>query len=231
MSELEGRVAVVTGASRGIGLAVSELFHSEGAHVVRLSRSLQRHVDPRRTDIPCDVTSESDVQAVVERVVAETGGPDILVNNAGAFRWKPFGETTAEDLEHQLAVNLVGPFRIVRGFFESLVARKPAHIVTIGSIADHVPLAGNTAYGASKYGLRGLHEILAAELAGSGVRMTLISPGPTDTSLWDPFDPDSRDDLPGRPQMIPPRDVAHAALFAVTRAATTNIDLIRMTPA
>ena len=231
MSGLEGRVAVVTGASRGIGLAVAELFQSQGAHVVRLSRSLKDRVSERRVDISCDVTSDAQVEAAVNQVAAETGGPDIVVNNAGSFMWKALAETTAEDLAQQLAVNLVGPFRIVRAFLPFLVRKNRSHIVTIGSIADHVPLPGNAAYGPSKYGLRGLHQILAAEFAGGPVSLTLISPGPTDTPLWDPLEPDRREDLPDRRQMMAPEEVAQAVLFAVTRAPTTNIDLIRMNPA
>ena len=231
MSGLEGRVAVVTGASRGIGLAVAELFQSQGAQVVRLSRSVRDRVSDRRVDISCDITNDAQVEAAVGQVAAETGGPDIVVNNAGAFMWQALTGMTAEDLEQQLAVNLVGPFRIVRAFLPFLLRKNRSHIVTIGSIADHVPLPRNAAYGASKYGLRGLHQILAAELSDSPVRLTLISPGPTDTPLWDPLEPDRREDLPNRQQMMSAQDVAQAVLFAVTRTPTTNIDLIRMNPA
>ncbi len=231
MNDLDGRVAVVTGASRGIGRATAELFQTRGARVVRLSRSLANTVSERFVDITCDVTSDDDVAAAVAKVVEETGGPDIVVNSAGAFSLKPATETTAEEVNQQLAVNLVGPFRLVRAFLPLLVQRRRAHVVTIGSIADYQPLPGNAAYGASKQGLRALHEILAAELSDGPVRFTLVSPGPTDTSLWDPLDPDGRRDLPNREQMMAPEEVAAAVLFAVTRAPTTNIDLIRMNPA
>ncbi len=231
MTTLDGQVAVITGASRGIGLAIADLFHDEGAHVVRLSRSLRPRATARRTDIPCDLTKKAELSAAIERMIEVSGAPDIVVNNAGSFVWKPLADTTIEDFEQQLAINLVAPFRVVRTLLPHLLAKTRAHVVTIGSIADHRPLPGNVAYGASKYGVRGMHAILAAELADSPVRMTLISPGPTNTPLWDPHDPDARDDLPDRSRMIPAADVALAALFAVTRAPSTNVELIRLMPA
>ncbi len=103
-------------------------------------------------------------------------------------------------------------------------------IVTIGSVADYRTFPGNAAYGASKRGLRALHEVLQEELAGTGVRATLISPGPTDTRLWDPLDPDRREDLPGRASMLQPNDVAEAVLFAVTRPDRVTVDVLRLQP-
>jgi NADP-dependent 3-hydroxy acid dehydrogenase YdfG len=100
--------------------------------------------------------------------------------------------------------------------------------VTIGSIADHSALAGNAAYGASKRGLRGLHEVLALECAGSGVRTTLISPSATDTPLWDPIDPDRREGLPKRSEMLRPKQVAEAVVFAVSQSKGESINEIRL---
>jgi NADP-dependent 3-hydroxy acid dehydrogenase YdfG len=103
--------------------------------------------------------------------------------------------------------------------------------VTIGSVVDHQPYAGNAAYAASKYGVRGLHEVLAEEVRGKGVRTTLISPGATDTRLWDDLDPDAREDLPARADMLLPIDVAEAVLYAVTQPPRVNVEWIRLLPA
>jgi NADP-dependent 3-hydroxy acid dehydrogenase YdfG len=84
----------------------------------------------------------------------------------------------------------------------------------------------NGAYSASKFGLRGLHEVLVQETRGTGVRATLVEPGATDTALWDPVDPDGRDDLPSRAQMLSPDDVARAVLFAATQPAGVEIPVI-----
>jgi NADP-dependent 3-hydroxy acid dehydrogenase YdfG len=124
---------------------------------------------------------------------------------------------------------VVGGFLVLRAFLPAMVERG-GHVVTIGSVADHIAFPGNAAYGASKYGLRGLHEALRAEYAGRGLRMTLISPGPTDTSLWDPVNPERRDDVPDRAGMLQATDVAEAVLFAVTRPERANVELIHLMP-
>jgi NADP-dependent 3-hydroxy acid dehydrogenase YdfG len=102
--------------------------------------------------------------------------------------------------------------------------------ITVGSVADHVGYPENAAYAASKYGLRGLHETLLEEYRGSGVRLTLVSPGPTDTSAWDPFDPDRREGFTPRAGMLRPADVAEAVLFVATRPAHVLIDWLRLGP-
>jgi NADP-dependent 3-hydroxy acid dehydrogenase YdfG len=101
----------------------------------------------------------------------------------------------------------------------------------VGSVADHTGFPDNAAYAASKYGLRGLHETLLAEYRGTGVRLTLVSPGPTDTGIWDPYDPDHRPGFPGRTQMLRPPDVAEAVLFVATRPPHVLLDWLRLGPA
>src|SRR2546427_4804047 len=94
-----------------------------------------------------------------------------------------------------------------------LVGRGPGHFVTIGSIADYVAFTGSTAYTASKFGLRGMHEVLRAELSRTGVRTTLVSPGPVDTPIWDAIDPDARPGFTKRNAMLQAGDVAEAGAF------------------
>ena len=102
--------------------------------------------------------------------------------------------------------------------------------VSVGSVADHVGFPENAAYAAAKYGLRGLHETLVAEYWGTGVRLTLVSPGPTDTAIWDPFDPDHRPGFPARAAMLRPSDVADAILFVATRPPSVQVDWLRLGP-
>jgi NADP-dependent 3-hydroxy acid dehydrogenase YdfG len=109
-----------------------------------------------------------------------------------------------------------------------MLERGQGDIVSIGSIADHRAFPENAAYGASKHGLRALHDVLRAELHGTGVRVTLVSPGPVDTSLWDDIDPDSREGFTPRTRMLQPNDVAAAVLFAVTRPPDVDVELIRL---
>lgn len=241
MSALEGRTALVTGASRGIGLAVANTLEEAGALVVRVARGVEPRdsevallrrtggVD-RRIELKCDVTQEAEVRRLAETVLSTVGAPDILVSNAGAFVLKPLGEMTAEEFRLQLDVNLAGAFLVFRALLPAM-AERGGHVVTIGSIADHAAHPGNAGYAASKFGLRGLHETVRAEFAGTGLRFTLVSPGPTDTALWDAVEPDRRDDLPSRARMLRAGDVADAVRFAVTRPPGANVELLRLMPA
>jgi len=111
-----------------------------------------------------------------------------------------------------------------------MVERGSGHLVTIGSVADHVAFPGSTAYAASKFGLRGMHQVLAVELARSGVRTTLVSPGPVDTDLWDAVDPDSKPGFTKRRDMLHAEDVAAAVVFAVTQPLRVDVREIHLMP-
>lgn len=227
---LAAKLAVVTGASRGIGLAIAEELQAAGAHVVRLARSLADGQADRRTDFRCDVSRAADVERVAKVVLKERGAPDLLVSNAGSFLLKPLAETTPAELEGQLSANLVGPFLVLRAFLPSMIARGSGLVLTVGSIADHTTFPGNAAYTAGKRGLRGMHEVMAAELAGTGVRATLLSPGPVDTEVWDPVDPDARPGFTPRRDMLRVEDVAEAVLFVATRGERVTIPEIHIEP-
>ncbi len=231
MKVLDDRIAVVTGASRGIGRAVADRLQWNGARVACLARSVAAAQDGMRLDIPCDVTDEDAVRRGVALVVERFGPPDIVVNNAGAFLLKSLGDTTTEEFLTQVRVNTLGPFLVIREVLPHLLRARRGHLITIGSVVDHRPYAGNAAYGASKYGLRGLHEILVEELRETGVRATLISPGPTDTRLWDPMEARGADEMPARSDMLAPDDVAAAVVYAVTQPERVAVEWIRLMPA
>ena len=233
MSELEGKTALVTGASRGIGLAVARLLAERGARVALVARS-HEELHAAASDVggmafPADVTSAGTVEELAARVSAGLGGaPDFVVNSAGSFALAPIASTTPEEFDRQLEVNLRGPFLVMRAFLPAMLARRSGHLVGIGSVAGRSAFAGNGAYAASKFGLRGLHEVLAEETRGTGVRSTLVEPAATDTSLWDPLDPDSRADLPSRPSMLRADDVARAVLYVLSQPDGVEVSLLAL---
>jgi NAD(P)-dependent dehydrogenase (short-subunit alcohol dehydrogenase family) len=230
VTPLAGQVAVVTGASRGVGEATARLLAREGATVVRLARTLADGEDGPFFNLTTDLTDPVLLKRAMDEVLAEFGPPHIVVNNAGGFLLRLFEETTEEDLLEQLDINLIAPFNVARAFLPAMRQAGRGHLVTIGSIADHAAFPENAAYAASKFGLRGLHETLVAEYRGTGIRLTLVSPGPTDTSIWDPFDPDRRAGFTPRAKMLKPADVAGAVVWAVTQPANVAVELIRLGP-
>jgi NADP-dependent 3-hydroxy acid dehydrogenase YdfG len=232
---LAGRTALVTGASRGIGAAVARRLASEGARVALLARSedalrrLAAEIGGEAIALPCDVRSADAVARAMETLLRLTdGGPDIVVNNAGAFLIAPAEETSVDAFRETLEVNLTAPFALVRAVLPAMRARGRGHVVTIGSIADRAIFPGNAAYAASKFGLRALHEVLRNELRGSGVRATLVSPGPVDTELWDAIDPDNQPGFTPRASMLSADAVADAVHYVVTAPATMNVDELRL---
>jgi len=231
VTRLARRVAVVTGASRGIGAATAELLAGEGAQVIRVARTLTAGSHGSFHDVPCDLTDPAQVNRLGVRIVTQHGAPDIVVSNAGSFLLRPLEKTDPAEFQQQLAVNLAAPFNVARAFLPAMRNAGKGSFINMGSIADHVGFPENAAYAASKFGLRGLHETLVAEYRGSGVRLTLVSPGPTDTDMWDGVDLEQRPELTPRFRMLRPNDVAEAVVFVATRPAHVLVDWLRLGPA
>jgi NAD(P)-dependent dehydrogenase (short-subunit alcohol dehydrogenase family) len=231
VNRLGGQVALVTGASRGIGAATAQLLAEEGARVIRIARTLTTASRGSVQDVACDLTDWQRVSRLAADIIQQHGPPHIVVSNAGAFLLRPLEATGPEELEAQLNANLRAPFAVAQGFLPAMAQAGRGSFITIGSVADHVGFPENAAYSASKYGLRGLHESLLAEYQGTGVRLSLVSPGPTDTSIWDPFDPDQRQGFIPRAGMLRPSDVAEAIVFVASRPAHVHIDWLRLGPA
>ena len=232
---LAGRSALVTGASRGIGRECARLFMECGARVVMLSRDMEAmseliaEREGRSVAYPADLSNPDGLPPVLQKARDWIGGPpDIIVNNAGMFTISPIESTGVDDLKGALRVNLASPFLIVRVFLSDMKKRASGHVVTIGSIADHVAYPGNALYAATKFGARGFHEVLREETRHSGVRASLISPGPVDTGIWDPVDPDNTPGFTPRSRMLTPQAVAEVVLWTVTRPVDVNIDVLRL---
>lgn len=227
--ELTGRRILVTGASGGIGRAVAERLGAAGAALILVARGVDRLEAVAAAvggeAVPTDTADAGAVEALRSRV--EAAGPlDALVNAAGDFALSRVADTDPAMFDRMLDANLRGPFHVIRAFLPAMLEAGRGHVVTIGSVAGRVAFPENGAYSASKYGVRGLHAVLAQELRGTGVRCTLVDPAATDTGLWDPLDPDARDDLPSRAGMLSATAVADAVHYAITRPAGVQIPAV-----
>jgi NADP-dependent 3-hydroxy acid dehydrogenase YdfG len=225
----------VTGASRGIGAGIAEALAAQGVKVVLVARTRARLEERARQiegsiAVACDVTDASSVEAATKRIVAQIGAaPDIIVNSAGIFSVAVAEETTSDAFLAIVNTNLVGPFLFVRAFLGDMKKRQSGHIVSIGSVADRTIYTGNAAYSAAKFGLRAVHEVLRAELRGTGVRTTLVSPAATNTEIWNDVtvtDPVSKPH--SKRPMLEPEDVVQAVLFALGQPERVNVDELRL---
>ncbi len=192
MLDLAGKVAVVTGGSRGIGRAIAGMLAAHGAAVVvaarrgadaeRAAAAIAGPGGVRALGIGCDVRRWEECRALVERTVAELGRLDVLVNNAGVAVFAPLATMTPDDWHLQIATNLDGVFNCCRAALPHLVAAA-GWIVNIGSLAGRNAFAGGTAYNASKFGLVGFSEALMLEVRQHGVRVTCVMPGSVATGF------------------------------------------------
>lgn len=230
---LLGRTALVTGASRGIGAAVAKALAEAGARVWLVARSADAlgrvAADVGGTPLVADLSDEASLWEAVERFQEEAGGaPDLVVNAAGVFALSPVAEETMASLDQHLDVNLRASFLMARAVLPAMLQRGSGVIVNVGSVAGRKAFPANAAYSASKFGLRGFHEVLLEELRGTGVRATLVEPAATDTPLWDPLDPDADPGLPDRAAMLSAGDVAEAVVFIASRPATVRIPVLQI---
>ena len=222
-----GQTVLVTGASRGIGAVTAALLVQQGARVIRMSRSAMPPM-AHSIDIPVDLADPHARAAAFAMVSEQHGTPDAIVSNAGAFLLAPLAETSDDLMREQIAINLEAPLALARHFLPPMQVRGSGSHVLVGSVADAQGFSGNSAYAASKYGVRGLHEVLTEEFGGSGIRFALVSPGPTDTAAWDPINPDAHEGFTRRDQMLRPADVAEAIVFVLSRPAHVQVNVLRL---
>jgi len=230
---LRGLHALITGASRGIGARVAERLAEEGAQVWLLARSEGALEDVAArvggTALPADLTDDASVWDALDRLQDEIGGPPgLVVNAAGVFGLAPLAAETVRDFDSHLAVNLRGSFLVIRALLPAMLERGAGLIINVGSVAGRRAFPGNGAYSASKFGLRGLHEVLLEEVRGTGVRATLLEPAATDTSAWDRHEPDTDPDLPSRSAMLDVDDVAETVLFVASSSPNVRIPLLQI---
>lgn len=221
--ELHGAIAVVTGASRGIGLATALELARGGANVALLARDEGRAKeaadqlpDGHGTGLACDVTQTDQVGGTVDRIESELGPISILVNNAGLTRDALILRARDEDWQQVVDVNLKGPFNMIRAVARGMVRRREGVIVNVSSIVGLMGNAGQANYASAKAGLVGLTKSIAKELAPRGIRANVVAPGFIDTQMTADLSAEARDKLLAR---IPlgslgePEDVAPVIRF------------------
>lgn len=229
---------MVTGASRGIGLAVARTLALAGSRILCLARATRRLDDAVASlgydavAVPCDLAQPDDIDRAVQVIVEQcNGAPDALVQAAGVFPLAMVEKTAPDEFEEALQVNLLGPYRLAQPLVAKMRERDSGHVITIGSVADRHVFPGNVAYASSKFGARAAHEVMREETRGSGVKVSLVSPAQVDTAIWDAIDPDNRPGFTPRARMLRPESVADAVLFVLTRDPDTNIDELRLSRA
>lgn len=210
---LEGKAALVTGASRGIGAAVTRSLHEAGARVALVSRSGDDLGLDGALGLECDVRDRAAVEAAVAQAVERFGRLDVVVANAGVGAYGPFLELDPEQLELMLDVNLRGVIYTAAATLQHLVDSGGGDFVTLGSVAGVRAFPGEAVYNASKFGAHGFTHALDHEMREKDVRCSVVAPGgvATDFALETGR---SEDVLPG---LMTPEQVAEVVLFTVTR--------------
>jgi NAD(P)-dependent dehydrogenase (short-subunit alcohol dehydrogenase family) len=231
--QLEGRVAVVTGASRGIGFAIAEALASRRCAVVITARHLSSLEEAagklavhggRSAPFECDVRDESDVQRLFSFVGEEFGHLDFLINNAGVYGpAQPIGRTDVGGFRDAVGTNLVGTFLCTR--YGLPLMKAGSVIVNNLSVAAYHVFPNSAAYTASKQGALGLTNATREDLRQQGIRVMALVPGATDTEMWNQFWPQAP-----RHKMVPPSEVAEAVVATLMLSPGTSVDEIRIGP-
>jgi short-subunit dehydrogenase len=189
-SPLSGEIAIVTGASSGIGAATARELGRRGATVVLAARRISlleaqarsvREAGGEAIAIPADIADSTDIRMLAERTTERFGRVDVLVNNAGAFWMTPLASSSAEQIAHLIQVNLLGAMLLTRAVLPGMLERRHGAIITVGSLSGRVAM--EPLYSATKYGLRGFSLALRRQLAGTGISVSLVSPGNISTDM------------------------------------------------
>jgi NAD(P)-dependent dehydrogenase (short-subunit alcohol dehydrogenase family) len=230
---LTGKVALITGASRGIGFAVAKSLAAMGAKIGLCARDPQRlaaaaaeieHEGAPAVALQADLSRSADIAPLVQKTERSLGPVDILVNNAGIGVFGPVQEASEADWDSVLDTNLKSVFLLSRAVAPGMISRRAGHIINIASLAGKNSFAGGGIYCASKWGLLGLTECMAEDLRAFGIRVSAVCPGSVATD----FSPHANKDPK---KMLQPEDVAHAVAMIVTQAPQSFISEVLLRPA
>lgn len=228
MFRLDGKAALVTGATGGIGAAIARALHAQGAEVALTGRreselaALAEALGERVTVIPADLSDPEAPAALVEKVEAELGGLDILVNNAGLTRDGLALRMGDKDWSDVLEVDLTAPFRLARASLRGMMKRRAGRIISIASIVGVTGNPGQANYAAAKAGLIGMSKSLAQEVATRGVTVNVVAPGFVKTAMTDALNEAQKGAIMGRipmQKMGLPEDIAAAVAYLASDEA------------
>lgn len=216
-------IALITGASSGIGAATARLLARKGAQVLLLARSgaaLEEVAAAIRAQggaahvYPVDLTDAAAVEQTARRIMAEVGVPDLIISNAGSGRWLTVEETSPEEVVALMAMPYFAAFYLTRAFLPALRQRGSGHLVYVNSPAARLPWPGSTAYAAARWALRGFVEALRMDLHRTKLRVTTVIPGTTSTGYFR-NNPGTAERIPGIARLLPVVTADHVAQVMV----------------
>lgn len=232
MQDLHGKVALVTGASGGIGSAVAKRLAQDGIDLALCGRSEEKlntvktaveALGVQAITLPCDLTEDGTAAACIRAVLDRFGRLDILINNAGMALSCPLEETTPQQFDRIMALNVRAPYFLCQAALPALRQSDCATIVNIASVVGHKGYPLQSAYAASKHALIGMTKSLANEVYGDGIRVHIIAPGAVYTDMVKIARPDLTSE-----GMILPEDIADVAAFFLEHRTNAVIDEIQV---
>jgi len=243
VAKLDGKVAVVTGASSGIGEATAEALAAEGASVVVAARREERLADlskriegngGRVLAAACDVADEGQAHGLIQKAEEEFGRVDILVNNAGVMLLSTVGKGLSEEWRQMFDVNVLGLLYATDAAIETMKRQGSGHLVNISSVAGRkVTRDSSGVYAGSKFAVGAISEGLRQELLEDNIRVTIVEPGAVETELADHItDEDARQSLGGllNLEILQAEDIANAIVYAVTQPERVSVNEILIRP-
>jgi len=241
LGKLNGKVALVTGASSGIGEATALVLAAEGAHVAIAARRFQRltdlagrirHVGGEAFPIEADVTDEAQAKAMVEHVLRQYGRLDMLLNVAGVGVAAPFQNTTTEEYRQMVDLNILGVLYAIHAALPAMKRQGDGHIVIISSGTGRY-IHPSTVYSGTKHAVSAIAESLRREIGKDWIRVTSIEPGAVKTEFTSHMRQDIRQSVEqrlGGMEQLESQDVAGAILYAVTQPRRVNVNILTLYP-
>ena len=230
MPDLTGKVAIITGSSKGIGRAIAKHLAGAGASVAVNSRSLTEaqagsdRIGNGAIGVAADVGDPLECQRLIDKTVGHFGRLDILVNNAGLGIIKPISQMTVDEWKIQIDVNLGGVFYCSKAALPHLTATGDGFIINIASLASRNPFSGGTAYNASKFGVLGLTEAMMLDVRYDDVRVSIVMPGSVNTEFR------QREQSPVRTWKLEPEDCAAAVMQLLSYPREAHVSRVEMRP-